>query len=906
MRKVFSNILGCLILVFLLLSILKPVDVSAENNPEDMVDTTTAQNRLDAITGAQTSEQQSAAIQQTPDATTIPTNDAAGAAQADANTSTIPDATTDTAGDAQADATTNTGDGSHTAGPIEEAPAVAGAPADPTGQSILNSKLTVTPPKDETAWSWFTLIGGPIGLVARLYAWLLNMLIMPLLSGILDFTTRAMNSVLQFSLDTKNYDSSSATGSAIQMGWVLIRDILNIAFIFLLIKSAIEAITGKGINQKLIRDIIIAALFVNFSLYLTKLVIDVYNIFAVSIYNSIVQVIQNGAGGDNVGQNIWLVMWSGSNLNPFAGDMSNLAAMQNSGLSAYIKVYTMIGFMCVAIWVFFKMTLMFLSRAIAFMILMITSPIYFIGPLVPQLQGYAKKWFPELNAAGLMAPLFLILLFIVVKMINDPAFIAMIQRMGTESKVDIAGTLYFVLILGFLHKSMEIVKENSGQLGSWIDSKAKQGIGLAVGTTAAIVTGGAALATRGAAASTLRNKQLLGEAAREGVGGDAARAKLAAAQRRYENPLFGMEKYGKYGNQALGMVGIKPDNGGLGFMSPDLTAKYDMKNPPKRGLESLKEAISPNGATADAQKDLKKKQREIGKVLIGARKDKEKEENEIAAEEMTKKHNLSAEQRDALKTADEGVKASKEEAKKKEDLWKDEYEKHADVKALNKVNKDLEAIDKQINTASMKLVALQAAGATAAQITAAKLVLTDPATGLNKKQADAAAEKTAALARINADANLVGKVNRTTGEYELNRTKKDELDDIKKKFAEDNYGKTFADLEAERAAAESAIQGAAANIQRETKNITSQANDLAAAASRTATPALANTLLTALSSNRVSAMKPEEVESLKAIAEKMSKNIDFAQNQAELIQLADEINSRKRRLANAVRNEMKS
>ena len=89
-------------------------------------------------------------------------------------------------------------------------------------------------------------------------------------------------------------------GPAVDLAWVTVRDIFNLGFIFGLIWIGFKMILNSddsGTRRWLVY-LIMAALLVNFSLFITKFVVDVANITAA-------QIAQNGfpdvqSGGDGV------------------------------------------------------------------------------------------------------------------------------------------------------------------------------------------------------------------------------------------------------------------------------------------------------------------------------------------------------------------------------------------------------------------------------------------------------------------------------------------------------------------------------------------------------------------------------------------------------------------------------
>jgi len=396
-----------------------------------------------------------------------------------------------------------------------------------------------------------------------------------------------------------------------------------------------------------------------------------------------------------------------------------------------------------------------------------------------------------------------------------------------------------------------------------------------------------------------------------------------------------MEKYGKYGNKAMGLVGIKADTKNFEFMMPDLKAKYDMKNPPKSLKDELKAAILPNGYDG-ADKDLKKKQREIGKTLIGARKDKEKEENEITAEEIAKKHGPTAEQKSAYKVADDTHKAALAEAKKVEDKYKETYEKDSDVKALNKVAGQLENLDKRLESASLKFMALKTAGASSKDLADARQVVDD----LSAEQKLKLTAKSVILTNISnkskPGAELEGLTN-ASGEFELDSAKQAEIVKAKEDYALANSGKSFTDLETERKTTLKDITDAEGKVRVETQKMSQQANTLnteVTAITEAARKAAENLKTSAITQAQYDAematlanqtkillnniagtgaagaiyntVGSKESEELKNVAERIaSGKMTAVEAQNYMETLSNEIKSRKRRQVNDIRNLMR-
>ena len=94
------------------------------------------------------------------------------------------------------------------------------------------------------------------------------------------------NASIGFSLSGESFPTGE--GSMIATGWKMVRDLLNLFFIFILLYVAIATIIQYGsFGKDAIVKIIIAAVLINFSLMMTKMIIDSSHILAWGFYDKI-------------------------------------------------------------------------------------------------------------------------------------------------------------------------------------------------------------------------------------------------------------------------------------------------------------------------------------------------------------------------------------------------------------------------------------------------------------------------------------------------------------------------------------------------------------------------------------------------------------------------------------------
>jgi hypothetical protein len=255
-------------------------------------------------------------------------------------------------------------------------------------------------------------------------------------------------------------------------------------FIFSLIYISISTILGAGSykTKDALKNVIIAAVLINFSLYFTKVIIDISNIFAVWLYTGIEGLTPGANGISDTIRSIFAIekMFSTTKVN----DLSAFAAIIaiSALYIASIKVFLEVGFL-------------FITRTVMFVFLLILSPIGFMGDVLPKLKTESGRWWKELTDQALVAPIFLLLLYITLLFINNIQNSSLLPT-GVDKITNTSFTfgdyVVFIIMYFMIHKCLEIAKETSGKSGDVLGGIFKGAVGLGLG----VVSGGAAWAGR--------------------------------------------------------------------------------------------------------------------------------------------------------------------------------------------------------------------------------------------------------------------------------------------------------------------------------------------------------------------------------------------------------------------------
>lgn len=337
-------------------------------------------------------------------------------------------------------------------------------------------------------------------------------------------------------------------GGGITQLWQVIRDMCNILFIFSLIYLGIKTIlkSDDSETQRKLGFIIIAALMINFSLFISQAIIDFTNIIAVQIFN---QIMTGNASiaeyHDNLvsigAKSISGAFMNVGNISSITGGADILADnTQGKGvdwLRTIIYGIMFMIFLIVAGVVFAMGAFLLVSRFIRLIIYMILSPAMFAGWIFPNFAQYQEKWWHGFFQQAFFAPAFLFMLYLsmvvlqrlptLMKLDSETGLTAVIttERMGPGNFTIV---LFFVMMIGFLYASIK-VGEMMGIAG------AKGAMSITQKAIGGVTAGLAARAGRGViggnAYTMAQDKDLLERSRKRGVGGALARTQLNVARR---------------------------------------------------------------------------------------------------------------------------------------------------------------------------------------------------------------------------------------------------------------------------------------------------------------------------------------------------------------------------------------
>lgn len=206
--------------------------------------------------------------------------------------------------------------------------------------------------------------------------------------------------VLKFVIEIGGYNGY-LDSQAVTVGWVMVRDVVNMGFVVILLVIAFGTILGLEQYEwkKMIVKFILAAILVNFSRTICGLIIDAAQVVMITFVNGVAAT----AGGNLIGAFHADKIMSLSNdatsigLDPQAVFVASTAAL----------MFTVMMLVTMSIYL-----IILLFRMISLWVLIVLSPMAFVASVIPQTQKYASEWWKEFINNVISGPLLIFFLWL--------------------------------------------------------------------------------------------------------------------------------------------------------------------------------------------------------------------------------------------------------------------------------------------------------------------------------------------------------------------------------------------------------------------------------------------------------------------------------------------------------------
>lgn len=333
-----------------------------------------------------------------------------------------------------------------------------GGTISPFSAYCQGAETAVAATKSVTTWTvnkFFQFIGFLLLFVAGVILWMAGTL-------------------LNIAINVSVVHMSSIIGSigVLNEAWRVVRDLINMAFIFILLYISISTILGGWKDtQKTVVKLIVAALLINFSLFFTKIVIDSSNILALQFYSAIAPAhVASQQAGSTPGGWIQTIRDTDGGMSDIFADAVRVTATFNPQESvnsidasnfgdnfdaekltdgnnyATIAIVGSV-FLLILSFVLFTGAFLFIIRLVMLMLLMIASPIAFAGMMLPKFKNISSKWWKNLLDQAFFAPVFMIFMYLVALIVTSDGFKQM--TVGENLSNAFVGQGNIVIILNF-------------------------------------------------------------------------------------------------------------------------------------------------------------------------------------------------------------------------------------------------------------------------------------------------------------------------------------------------------------------------------------------------------------------------------------------------------------------------
>ncbi len=578
--------------------------------------------------------------------------------------------------------------------------------------------------------------------------------------------------ILDLTVSTTVIQMGNIIGSGTEIGkgiislWKVLRDIINIFFIFGLIYIGIQTIldSHKSETRRTLSMLIVAAFIINFSLYITEVVIDFSNILAIQIYNQITNIHSPVFSTNSIQFGTQSI--AGAFLN-----VASVGSLFNGGaasthldfFSSIFYAFFMMIFLIICGAVFFMGALLLIKRFIALILYLIFSPAMFIGWVLPAFGSRQEQWRTGFVQQAFVAPVFLFMIYlslVVLTKLQEGFFKPTGAGFGgiTQGGATEPGTftviLFFSLAIGFVYTSVKIAEKMSsaGASGSLklFDGARGKIMGMAQNTVGGVTAGMAARAGRAtvgrmanaaAESDSLKNSASLG-----GLRGWASKQALKGTRVIGDSNMDvrsagvggGAIGKGRKGGYKTVTSEIKKSEEefakSLGEIDDDDSVVKQLKDREHHlvdGLESLdqakKDSLKEHQAAkkalatatargdqaeivkAEAELDIKKKALEHDQHAIADHKELIKKAKEDIATEKNRRVVGSAAANAQYKKTSDSLKKAREERVKLEKEFadavdsKDELTEKAVIEKISKANQNIVELQKQEQTQAATL-----------------------------------------------------------------------------------------------------------------------------------------------------------------------------------------------------------
>lgn len=213
--------------------------------------------------------------------------------------------------------------------------------------------------------------------------------------------------------------NSNGVGEAVNQLWVVVRDFFNILFIFGLVYIGFKMILNSDDSRtkSTLVSLIIAALLINFSLFITKFVVDFSNTLASEVAIAGFETSPPERLGDSshieIGNTFFHLMGLNNTVLQTPEGIPEGAKKPWSYIFG-IGIINIIGAFAFGVG-----GIMLIIRFVVLSIYMVLSPFMFLGMIFPGFQGMSSKYWSGFFKQAFYAPVYIVMIFFSATILNN-------------------------------------------------------------------------------------------------------------------------------------------------------------------------------------------------------------------------------------------------------------------------------------------------------------------------------------------------------------------------------------------------------------------------------------------------------------------------------------------------------
>jgi len=243
----------------------------------------------------------------------------------------------------------------------------------------------------------------------------------PLLLGIFTlfgYLTSVAITLFEWVIKPENY--SGTTGvmnlSAVYEMWKFIRDFFNLFFILVLLYTAFTLVfqISKDFKKTLL-SIVLAALFINFSYPVSRALIDMTNVPMYFFAN--IMAGSSGEPADSVNSVFESALSASKIKNILIPGSGNGGSVKTDEIG-YERFFVAIIFIFLFGITLLVLSVMFVIRLVALVILIIFSPVGFVASIIPGLGEYSNMWWKNFWKYAFFGPAAMLMLLVAVRFMS--------------------------------------------------------------------------------------------------------------------------------------------------------------------------------------------------------------------------------------------------------------------------------------------------------------------------------------------------------------------------------------------------------------------------------------------------------------------------------------------------------